>query len=942
MLISVLISAVTSGAFGYWLGRRRRKQDEVPEGQGDPNRQRLQPHDEQALWMLQSKAESDSDDVVRMRFVHINDVYIMDNLPKLRKFLDDCSMGLRRENLVVSIGGDLLSPYPLSTLDKGRGMVDVMLESGVQYACFGNHEADVGLPALKKRVERWHERGGVWINTNMPELWKELRLPSYASVVGLSKDGHHSRQVCLLGVCTIDPGLYNAPDDFGGAIYSAKPCNEAALEKSQSLMEAHLEDDEAQKVDAVVALTHQDLDIDIELAKKACAVGIYAVLGGHDHTEYAAKHNGCALLKAGMDAKNAAVMDFLWSTTEDTAPSLDSFQLIPLSKFTGSKAVFRSVQKHMQKLWKMEQRKALVHLTVFPEKTLMSSKDIRKKQTTLGSFLCSALRDELEVDCVLFDGGNIRGDKDYEPNPEHYLGSRWTFTLADLEQELPWSSEMVIIVLRGQELREALHYSRTVKLGSGGFLQADGGVHVDPATQEVKRVGNEPLDYSRIYRVGVMHASLAGMNGNPVFEEWRKRHIMPQEDSGKPAKELLKKQFSRRMWDKMPEFHEINVSQSGVLSREEVRNAYVQTFTRCCESVDASMDQLLAVADADETGEITSFNYEAIFRLPTWITLAHFTKEQAISSKKSSSEQTLMGSFLCDALRKELEVDCVLFDGGNVRGDRDYCPQPGHHRGSKWAFTVADLRRELPWPSEMATVRMEGRQISEAVQASRAKVSTPSRRLGSKAPAVPNIAGISRSFDSSHQLAGGFLQCDSGMQVRPDNSVSRIAGEPIDFKKRYTVGVLYNALMGMNQNPVFEKWRNEPGNRIVGQRPHARELLTRHFLRRLWKLTQNKLNIKQDEDISRDKLHAAIQQVFPRAGGNMRRSLLRRLLSTVVVEDGSGRGFKSSGITYKEYQNTLSKVSHEEVEGHDYERECNDPEMHERYNTGGSRQEEVP
>ena len=31
-------------------------------------------------------------------------------------------------------------------------------------------------------------------------------------------------------------------------------------------------------------------------------------------------------------------------------------------------------------------------------------------RTTLGSFLCSALRDELEVDCVLFDGGNIRGD----------------------------------------------------------------------------------------------------------------------------------------------------------------------------------------------------------------------------------------------------------------------------------------------------------------------------------------------------------------------------------------------------------------------------------------------------------------------------------------------------------------------------------------------------
>eukprot|EP00913_Durusdinium_trenchii_P013702 g12865.t1 len=174
MLISLLATAVTSGAVGYWLGRRRRDPEPVT-----VESSKVEPQDEQALWMLRSKA--------------------------------DCSYGLRRENLIVSIGGDLLSPYPLSTLDKGRGMVDVMLESGVQFACFGNHEADVGLPALKKRLERWHERGGVWINTNMPDLLPELQLPSYAS-----------------------------------------------------------------KVDAVVALTHQDLEVDIELAKKATAAGIYA------------------------------------------------------------------------------------------------------------------------------------------------------------------------------------------------------------------------------------------------------------------------------------------------------------------------------------------------------------------------------------------------------------------------------------------------------------------------------------------------------------------------------------------------------------------------------------------------------------------------------------------------------------------------------------------
>ena len=38
----------------------------------------------------------------------------------------------------------------------------------------------------------------------------------------------------------------------------------------------------------------------------------------------------------------------------------------------------------------------------------------------------------------------------------------------------------------------------------------------------------------------------------------------------------------------------------------------------------------------------------------------------------------------------------------------------GTLHGYETPSEVADLRRELPWPSEMATVRMEGRQISEA------------------------------------------------------------------------------------------------------------------------------------------------------------------------------------------------------------------------------------
>eukprot|EP00439_Symbiodinium_sp_Y106_P085940 s683_g30.t1 len=635
----VLTAAVAlgTGAVGFWLGRQSRSQ-KVSARQAAPRTPRTE---EEAIWTLRAKAEEDDEDAVRIRLVHINDVYIMDNLPRLRKFLDDCCSGIRRENLVVCVGGDLLSPYPLSTLDKGRGMVEVMLESGVQYACFGNHEADVDLRSLKQRLERWRERGGIWINTNMPDLLPELGLPTYASVVGLSKDGDSSRQLCLLGVCTKDPSLYTDDADFGGAISTALDCNDCIRDTAKELMDLHKLDPDAQKVDAVVALTHQDLAVDIELAAMARSNGIHAVLGGHDHTEYLDQHNGCVLLKTGMDAQRVGVVDLLWQGDKDV-PTIDFYDLIPLASFATSRAVSKSVQKHMRKLWNLEQLKARVHLSVFPEQPVMSSKNIRKHQTTLGSFLCSALRDEMQVDCVLFDGGNIRGDRDYLPSTEHYLGSRWVFTLSDLELELPWSSGMVEIVLDGEQVARAVRLSRTLKPGSGGFLQTDEGLWVSAEDQaQVTHIANEQWKKDRKYRVGLMHSSLVGMNHNPVFEEWRKDNSsqIPKEDSARPAKELIKKQLARRVWDQLPEFHDMNTSHSGALSKDEVIQAYRKTFSNSPDAaVEPSVDQLMAVADFGEKGELSPASYQGIFRLPTWVALSYFAAEQA--RERNSPPQT--------------------------------------------------------------------------------------------------------------------------------------------------------------------------------------------------------------------------------------------------------------------------------------------------------------
>lgn len=103
-------------------------------------------------------------DLLRLRIIHVNDVYELENLPrfatcvqeyKSRDVEDQCQT-------IVMLPGDFLAPSLLSSLDHGYGMVDCLNMCGVDYACFGNHETDVPHDELVKRIK---ESKFKWINT---------------------------------------------------------------------------------------------------------------------------------------------------------------------------------------------------------------------------------------------------------------------------------------------------------------------------------------------------------------------------------------------------------------------------------------------------------------------------------------------------------------------------------------------------------------------------------------------------------------------------------------------------------------------------------------------------------------------------------------------------------------------------------------------------------
>jgi 2',3'-cyclic-nucleotide 2'-phosphodiesterase (5'-nucleotidase family) len=172
---------------------------------------------------------------------------------------------------LITLAGDFLAPSLLSSLDKGRSMVDVLNACGFTHVCFGNHECDVGKEALKQNFEN---SSFTWINTNMQELNDKLDMKTPSSViVEVKHHGESIKRVGLLGLLTNDPALYR-PDSFDGSTI------EPVVECTERYLRQHSVED---SIDLWIPLTHQSMADDRIFANKFGGTTFPIILGGHDH-----------------------------------------------------------------------------------------------------------------------------------------------------------------------------------------------------------------------------------------------------------------------------------------------------------------------------------------------------------------------------------------------------------------------------------------------------------------------------------------------------------------------------------------------------------------------------------------------------------------------------------------------------------------------------------
>lgn len=498
--------------------------------------------------------------VPTLGLISVNDVYALTSLPRLASLVAHHRQHTRADRWLVVMAGDFLAPSLLSSLDGGRRMVQALNTLGVTHVIFGNHEDDLEPSELQARVR---ELRGVWLGTNVRGFEPALARSDVVDVAGV--------KVGLIGAVMTDPNVYRRPP-FGGVALDDP--NESLVAEAARLRQAGCH--------TVIAITHQWLADDRRLASTGV---VSLILGGHEHDPHLERHDGAVLSKSGMDATRAAVVTVTLSTPpevlvhhEPVAPYPDEPKLA---------ALVAESEAFVERL----SGAVLVPRLEAP----LSAAGGRAAQTSMGTFICSHLRDALGAEVALFNGGGIRGTEVHETD----------FTLGDLKNELPFENEVVVTTLPGAVVRDAVAFSRRhAPRGDGGFLQVDDGVRVADDGKTPTHLAGALLEAARPYRVALPRPHLVGLDRIEPLEQYSRAHpeVVPPLGTGREPKLILLEVLARERLARLGRFDTLDLDGDGRLDRRELGAALGREGQAPSE---ATLSLVLDTLDQDHDRQLT-------------------------------------------------------------------------------------------------------------------------------------------------------------------------------------------------------------------------------------------------------------------------------------------------------------------------------------------------
>jgi 5'-nucleotidase/UDP-sugar diphosphatase len=367
------------------------------------------------------------DSVTKWVVISITDVYQLDHLPKVKHLV--ASYRATGVPVVVTLQGDFLSPSLLSSMDKGDGMVECLIDAGVQVLCLGNHEFDHGHAILQRHLRRLHEAGVCVLNANIRGLVHEEDVMDPTRE--LFRCDFHGVSVAFVGGCLEDALSVSSAPDFSGTFL---PLNESIRELLPRLP----------KSDWVVALTHQTIERDQALL--AMCPSIDVVLGGHEHHVHVEER----LVKPGSDAEHVAVLEF---GEEDSEVKV---RIVSMGDYPHEDPDLRArVLEIHHRLDQLSQ--FVLYRTPVPH--AIDTTVVRRAPHPLIQAWWAMMARRDGADVVFANSGSLR-----------FRGSTASWTLKDMRAMFPFQDRVVRAEIPGRVLRKLVEWSEA-RCDTGAYLQ---------------------------------------------------------------------------------------------------------------------------------------------------------------------------------------------------------------------------------------------------------------------------------------------------------------------------------------------------------------------------------------------------------------------------------------------------------------------------------------
>ena len=445
---------------------------------------------------------SQSDDIIEFQFFHINDVYeigALENgktggMARVATVFKD--LKAKNPNTFFVHAGDFANPSLLGTLKyqgqriRGKQMVEVMNACGVDIVTFGNHEFDIKENELQERL---NESTFEWLGTSVLHQTADKLEPFYKIRNGKKE---FVKENLILNIkdadgTTVKIGLFGPTIDSNPQDWvHYEDVYEASVNSYLELV---------CQTDLVVGLTHLEIEQDKKLASMLPHVPLF--MGGHDHHHSLDTIGNVVIAKADANAKTAFLHKF---TYHAVTKKLDlTSELIHINdQIEDDPTVFAIVNK-----WTNIQDVEIKQVIDEPYEVIYKAKEpleareylIRNGQTNFGQLIAAAMTAAAKTpaDCAILNSGTIRIDD--QLTDEVYA--------IDMFRAMPFGGDVAEVVIKGSLLKKTLDIG-LINKGSGGYLQWD---KIDyDATNKSWKIGGQPLDLSKDYRVVMTYYLMTG------------------------------------------------------------------------------------------------------------------------------------------------------------------------------------------------------------------------------------------------------------------------------------------------------------------------------------------------------------------------------------------------------------------------------------------------